>query len=179
MTTKWHIHPKAALWAPSYSGDMYDPKIFPQAVEKIARCVKALDRAKRVDAVAGIGQSGLLLLGALQLRLGVPIIAVRKGGEASHDLSYVNGLWDKTGQCNYLFVDDLIDSGATWKRVITKVTETIPNAKCIGALLYGDVDEYGENDPYDLTHLPVYSVSQMEERRKSKKKMLDVPKRTY
>lgn len=131
---------------PPHTSKVFNPGTFPDLVESVSlRLLRLLDRV-RFDAIAGSGNSGLLLLGAVSYRLGVPLIAVRRGVETTHDSRLVNGFFGgyersgddgpKPGSWRYLIIDDLIDTGKTMNRIINSIHVEEPHAVPVGILTY-------------------------------------------
>lgn len=123
---------------PPHTSRVFNPRSFPELVETVSmRLLRLLDQV-RFDAIAGAGNSGLLLLGAVSYRLGIPLIAVRRGIETTHDYRTVNGFFGgyNEGIWRYLIIDDLIDTGSTMNRIITSIKEEEPHAVPAGILTY-------------------------------------------
>jgi orotate phosphoribosyltransferase len=126
--------------APFHTRRVFYPTSFKVIVEWAAEKMRA---HPEWQAIAGIGQSGLLLAGALGYQTGKPVIAVRKDGEpivagvsteVSARLPY--------GDIGYVFVEDFIASGGTFTRLVTAIHDTFePHHGCnpyfAGALFYG------------------------------------------
>lgn len=91
------------------------------------------------DAIAVRGFSGALFGGALSPALNKPLILVRKPGDHTHSCNSVEGSWElnSKGHLNWLFVDDFIDTGSTWKAVYDEIQRIVPGKhRCVGAWLY-------------------------------------------
>lgn len=99
-----------------------------------------LDRANRfvgpyvrnIDTFVGIGNSGVAILMFLAHHFRRTFAIVRKEGVRSHSSFDVEGRVGST----WLFVDDLIASGSTWRRVSEAMHRNYPNSHCYGAYLY-------------------------------------------
>lgn len=80
---------------------------------------EAADHLRDVDfdTVVGIGLSGALFIPELARRLGKRFMILRKPGEKSHSYSEAEGTLGR----RWVFVDDLVDSGSTWKTVQQRV----------------------------------------------------------
>ena len=73
------------------------------------------------DLVAGIDARGFLLGGAVAHRLGIGVLAIRKGGklpppviDVAYDLEYGSGVLEmQTGQGRLLLIDDVLATGGT------------------------------------------------------------------
>jgi hypothetical protein len=121
----------------------YDPGYFGSALgdldlilERARRDLKGL----RFDTIVGTGLSGTLVVPHLARGLGRNWLLVRKE-ESPHSTGLLVG-WLGT---RWLFVDDIISSGLSLKRVQEAVTEADeqrrkwevhPKARCVGAWLY-------------------------------------------
>jgi adenine/guanine phosphoribosyltransferase-like PRPP-binding protein len=90
------------------------------------------------DVVVVSGTSGLLIGPSLAAALGKRLAIVRKSSDNSHSYHVVEG-WIGG---RWLFVDDLIDSGSTVRRVASAYVEACRGQcaleTCAGAYLYGD-----------------------------------------
>jgi adenine/guanine phosphoribosyltransferase-like PRPP-binding protein len=109
----------------------------PEAME--ARILHAIESLKDVDfdTIAVTGLSGTLFGITLAHRLHKNFLVIRKAGAKSHSWIAVEG---QLGH-KWLFVDDLIDSGATLARVMLAVAKLVPRyQECdyVGAYLYSD-----------------------------------------
>lgn len=94
------------------------------------------------DTFVGTGLSGSLVLPTLARALGKKFLVVRKPEDSSHSYldfeGYLGGRW--------LFVDDFVDTGRTFQRVYSKITNTILDrgfdSQLAGAFLYSSVRPY-------------------------------------
>lgn len=87
------------------------------------------------DSIAFCGISGALFGPTLAHAMGKEIILVRKKDDTSHSNYTVEGFRDSQ---RYIFVDDIIDYGRTFRHTVNGVKRFAPNAKLIGVYLYGD-----------------------------------------
>lgn len=108
---------------------------------------KNLNRAKRLmkkatfDSIVCTGVSGVLFASPLALLMGKNLVIVRKKKDGSHSHRQIeaNVTPDKVGA--WVFVDDLIDSGKTERRVKSEMKEWAGSfGTYVGKYLY----EYGE-----------------------------------
>lgn len=97
------------------------------------------DPAIEYDLLVGTGLSGSLSLSALRARLGVDIAIVRKPGDSEHAHYKIESTRDPYG-AKWLFVDDLISSGATQSRVIRAMEGQQGEFK--GSFLWNPPDGY-------------------------------------
>lgn len=96
------------------------------------------------DTLVGTGLSGALVLPALAAAMGKHFLVIRKDTEATH------AHWKAEGQLGkrWLFVDDVIDSGATLRRVHYAVYDALQDRRSdhetdfVGAYLYHYAGEY-------------------------------------
>jgi hypothetical protein len=79
---------------------------------QVVAAMQALPPGDRPEVMIGSGLSGALLLPALSQYTRLPIAIVRKATEVSHATHTVEGWMAR----NIMFVDDMISSGATFKR---------------------------------------------------------------
>ena len=78
--------------APSYTEDNFDPQVFQQVVDAMVKKVWEIkSKHPSIEALAGCGISGLLMMGAISYATGLPQIAVRKPHETTHDPRRCNG----------------------------------------------------------------------------------------
>jgi hypothetical protein len=88
------------------------------------------------ETLVGTGLSGALVVPRIAEHMGLSWLIVRKKGDGSHSLGAAEG----TLGGSWLFVDDCIDSGATYKRVYRAVQgicrEHEFTTKHLGAWLY-------------------------------------------
>jgi adenine/guanine phosphoribosyltransferase-like PRPP-binding protein len=138
---------------PSYHRRAFDPatsqQIVAWAVEKI--------REHGIQAVAATGLSGLVIAGAIGHAAGIPVFAVRKHGDPSHSSEKASGVAPHGPVERWVFVDDLIESGATLRRVRDALYETNLAARRTPSLilLYGDWNSSGHQDVGDI-QVPQY-----------------------
>lgn len=92
------------------------------------------DRLRDVDSVVCTGISGLLIAPAIAMAFGWNLAVVRKSSDiAMHSATNVETA-DTVG--GYLFVDDLIDTGATLERVEKELEREFPWSKLSAVYLY-------------------------------------------
>jgi hypothetical protein len=133
--TKPFCTPVAGYVSPNHTSQIFNAWEFQTLVDKIAERMVLLHNKHPFDAIAGSGNSGQPLLGALSYKTGIPIISVRKSKDSNHDSSLANGYLNAR---TYLIIDDLIDTGTTIKRIISSIrTEqqtqrTYGTVKCVG-----------------------------------------------
>jgi orotate phosphoribosyltransferase len=98
--------------------------------------VKKLRRHKhKFDAIVATGVSGVTFGAMVAARLGIQLVVVRKTKRDCHSTTMCEGLLS-CGEVRYLFVDDLISSGSTAKRVMEEVDCQNPRARCVGWYMY-------------------------------------------
>lgn len=106
------------------------PKLLREAVAK----AKADLENVTFDSIAVTGLSGTIFGTALSYETGVPLVVVRKQETpAPHSWSNVEG---PDSVERFIFVDDLIDSGSTFRRVLGATLGKYPNAVCAGVYCY-------------------------------------------
>ncbi|WP_280429118.1 phosphoribosyltransferase [Nocardia brasiliensis] len=112
---------------------------------------KAISDAKtvlkdiRFDTLVGTGLSGALMIPTLARALSVDFLLIRKPNDGSHARSKCEG---RLGE-KWLFVDDLIETGETLRRVYHEVGEAATArghaTRFIGAYLY-ESTRYRDSD---------------------------------
>lgn len=107
------------LQAPSHTFQIFNPILFQKTIDQMVVKIEKLRALyPEIEAIAACGMSGLVLAGAVSARLQLPIIAVRKTMDTTHNDRMVNG---HLGAKGYLFIDDLICSGKTVDHVIGEI----------------------------------------------------------
>ena len=127
----------------SYLADVLDKARFKVTLERAARAVESVE----FDAIACTGNSGTLFCGALSNMMGKSLLLVRKPSENSHVIE--NGDFLKNWQNElsfivegdidaktYVFVDDLIFTGGTFRRVRESIAQVVPHMKCVATYQY-------------------------------------------
>lgn len=133
-----HKRMRISYQHPSYTEKVFG-RNFSSSVQRIATKVAEIRERYPFDALAGSGNSAAPLLGALSFLTGIPFILVRKESDSCHDIREVNGY---IGCHQYLIIDDLISSGATVGRVISRITKEYHRAAP-----EWDVDSYKQSVP--------------------------------
>jgi orotate phosphoribosyltransferase-like protein len=110
----------------------FDAIVF--SLERETACV-------RYDTLVGTGLSGALMVPRLAEAINKNWLIVRKPGENSHSSYKVEGTLGK----RWLFVDDCVDSGATYRYVCEQVKEicTKKEFRCTNAGIF--TYQYGGN----------------------------------
>lgn len=125
----------------SWNRSAANPVALEDTVDRLVQWLKKSDLDFEAIAVSGV--SGLVVGGALSYATGIPLVVVRKSGDKKHsDFSVESSL---VGDFKYVILDDLISSGSTIKRIITKIERDLrfyDNSKdyrvpeCVGIILY-------------------------------------------
>jgi adenine/guanine phosphoribosyltransferase-like PRPP-binding protein len=143
--------------------DSYLRTVFTKKDRKRAALALAkLIRGKRIkfDAVACIGVSGLAMGAILADKLNKELVVVRKPEEDCHSYCDIEGPDTRKG-LRWLFVDDFISSGATFRNVLQAMAAQHSGHMCIGTATYQSENMYysvpmlvKENDenPGELRH---------------------------
>lgn len=84
------------------------------------------------DTLVGVGVSGAVIVPTLARLLGVHFAIVRKDNDGTHGWHKVEGM---VGE-KWLFVDDLVSSGGTVRRVIWVMADIFPHSQPVGSYLY-------------------------------------------
>ena len=136
-----------------YLGSVFDPSRFGHTVKRaLVLARKALEK-EEFDSIAFTGNSGAALAYILASELGVALICIRKETDNSHYSQGGQRLEGYTAAKRYLFVDDFICSGRTYENVVEYLQTHLPDAKCVGALMYGRTGMSSKN-----RGLPLYSA---------------------
>lgn len=134
-----------------YLNSIFDPAEFADTVKRAKRLTWKAQQFHQFDFIVFTGNSGAAIAGILADYLSLPLTCVRKSGDNSHfahDGGVVEG-WLRGEQ--YLFVDDFICTGNSFKKVRLSLEDEIPDAECAAILLYSS----GNRSSYD--GIPVYS----------------------
>lgn len=129
---------------PTYTRPVFEPKQLRFIVRAVRRYLK--DHPK-IKAVAGCGNSGVPLCGAVAFSTELGLITVRKASEREHQ---DHGGQMVTGYCGpgeYLILEDCISTGNTIRHIVRSIRKAVPSLKCHGALLYRTC---GSDMPDDL-----------------------------
>lgn len=121
-----------------------DDAIFklPEVIETAQERLTGVD----FDTMVGTGFSGGVVIPALALAMGKKFVLIRKETDDSHHGG--GRLLGELGQ-RWIFVDDLVSSGRTRKRVIEKIANAVGefndrvNSEMVGQYLYANYSEEG------------------------------------
>jgi adenine/guanine phosphoribosyltransferase-like PRPP-binding protein len=113
------------------------PKLLKKVIDDL---VIEINKSKlKFEAIAVRGLSGTLVAAPVALALNKEIIAVRKK-VTDHSPWNVENVFD----CNYIIIDDLMQTGHTATEIISKINKIENKAKCVGIFLY--------NNECDMSH---------------------------
>jgi phosphoribosylpyrophosphate synthetase len=100
------------ITVPYYERDPFDAAMLPDTAAWAAKIIKEVN----ADAIVACGHSGLVMAGAVGFATGVPIVAVRKPGEAQLSQSHetVNAALPAKAQ-RWVWIDDFVASGHTYR----------------------------------------------------------------
>ena len=132
-----------------YLKHVYEPKLFPKMVEKAITKAEQLNKELKFDTIAFCGMSGAAAAFILGHWMDIPLLCVRKKEENSHfrnsrPSSVCEG---NIGTRRYLIVDDFISSGATVNYMIENIGKEMPNAECVGMLMYAGYSDSSHKHP--------------------------------
>ena len=114
----------------AYLFDVYSPKEYKKIVARVTKAIRKQKKILKFQAIAFTGSSGAALAYPISFITKIPLIHVRKG--KSHGNSIEGGNHDIE---RYVILDDLIDTGATVKRIFNKIKQE-GEVECVGILLY-------------------------------------------
>ena len=118
------------------------------AVERVIRRIRRMDS---VDAIAFRGMSGALIAPAVSIRLGIPLIMVRKEAK-THSAHSVEGY---ALAKRYVIVDDLVASGKTVIAICEAIEGFAPDARCAGVITYNTARPTKDDIRNDNASVPV------------------------
>ncbi len=111
----------------------------PDYLESEFKRLVVSDPAVEYDVLVGIGLSGALALSALRARIpDLPIAIIRKDRDSEHATYRIESTIDLDFSRNtrWIFVDDLISSGETLRKVKRTMAARYPSSKYAGTFLY-------------------------------------------
>jgi len=109
------------------------------------------------DMLVVTGVSGCIFGASLADALGMPLCIVRKDEvPASHSGRIVEGPDDDDTPIKWLFVDDLMSTGATYIRVQQKIKLRYTQSVHVGVFLYQDISRWGLDQ--GKVEVPVFGV---------------------
>lgn len=115
------------------SCDSYMKKAFNNPQKHIREAAKYIRKHfKKFDSIAVSGVSGIAFGAALAFYMKKRLVIVRAHASEHSEFSVLYS--EKINR--YIFVDDLIDSGRTFRRVVRGIKANEPHAKLLGAYLY-------------------------------------------
>lgn len=121
-------------------------------IDSITEAVSEIltDIAPEIDTLVGTGVSGALVVPYIGRVLDVHWALIRKPTEGSHSDLLVEGT---IGEC-WVLVDDLIDTGATLKRVEEAIQLDLYSwtSYCAGAIMYLDGVSYVAPEDIELEY---------------------------
>jgi len=118
-----------------YLSIIYHPDRFHTIIERTISAAYQMMMDVPYDTIAFTGTSGAAMAFVLSKELGMPLLCVRKKSEKSH-YSGNHYLEGNFGTQNYIIVDDMIDTGTTFRGIVDQIKIVVPKAKCVGALMY-------------------------------------------
>lgn len=131
----------SAMSCADYLRRMFDLQLRKETVKKAVETIKENIPLKSFDTIAVRGISGVLLGSPLAIKLNKNLCVVRKS-DGSHSSNKIeSGL---TCQGRYLIVDDLIETGATVKAIVSGIKENDydnkyfgdKQSRCVGIYLF-------------------------------------------
>lgn len=138
-----------------YLNQVYNLSEFVHTVKQTIAKAREVMVHTPFDSIAFTGTSGAAMAYILSSELGVHLICIRKETDNSH---YVRGhglLEGNVSAKRYLFVDDFISSGSTFRTVREIIASKMPTAKCIGGLMYAAPP--GRND-YTIQDYTIFTT---------------------
>ena len=122
-----------------YLRTIFTKKDRKKAAVLLARSIRAALKEGEIefDAFACTGVSGLAMASILADKLDKELIVVRKRSDDSHSVGNVEGP-ETTKKLRYLFVDDFVSSGKTFRSVLDALQshEDGQAHKCMGTVFY-------------------------------------------
>lgn len=119
-----------------YLVKVYQPDTLSAIVNKMSVQMIKLRKDLKFDAIAFSGFSGSSVAFPVSIQTGIPLLAVRKDADDSHHKSGYGVLEGAIHSKTYVILDDLISSGSTVERIISRIEEYNPAAQCKGIVLW-------------------------------------------
>jgi orotate phosphoribosyltransferase len=91
----------------------------------------------RFDFLAVTGLSGIVVGSPVAIRLGKPLVIIRKPDDRSNH-SYSDLVGENAARGRYVIIDDFIAGGGTYRRVRERLAEPELDCRYVGAYLYTD-----------------------------------------
>jgi adenine/guanine phosphoribosyltransferase-like PRPP-binding protein len=142
-----------------YLASVYHLDRFQETVDRTIHAAERMMKLHPFDAIAFTGTSGAALAFILSHWMNVPLICVRKTNDGSHYPGYMGLLEGFTGTKRYMIVDDFISSGRTIDKIRDEIAKKLPQAQCIGIVLYA------RSNDSDYRSLPVFGAKEVLRRR--------------
>lgn len=118
-----------------YLHKIYEPNRFKKTVDDTIKTVIALNKEKKINAIAFTGTSGAALAYPVSYATGIPLLCVRKSTKDNH---YREKLEGYTRPKNYIIIDDCVCTGTTIKKMVKAISSYSPNSKLSALVLYAD-----------------------------------------
>lgn len=142
----------------SYLSDVFDPSKLTTVVNRTVQQVTNIRHKLPFEAMAFTGMSGASVAFPVSYLTGIPLLAVRKDSDGSHHASYEGLLEGATKANTYVIFDDQISTGDTVHRIVNKITEKNPGARCVGIILWQSSYREGLFTLGNGESVPVYSL---------------------
>jgi adenine/guanine phosphoribosyltransferase-like PRPP-binding protein len=130
----------------------YPKVVFPECASHLSKAfgnreahqAYAAEQLKTVDfdTIVVTGISGMVFGSVLSFLMKKHLVVVRKGGDRCHSFRKVETSFvERDGHLSkvsfrWVFLDDLVDSGKTFKRVRRKVKEMLPGGVYVGRYMF-------------------------------------------
>lgn len=173
---KGHVLEAEHVRSAAYLAGAVDPREIPFTIRALKEAIT--NSGVRFSHIAFSGLSGSLIGPILAYELGKWPVAIRKPHDQNHSYTDVEGgrerryrpqtedddRWVysgvvKTHACKYIIVDDLVASGATARRILNGVFNSLGHdAKCVGIFTYEEAGSTSLSwQPMDRDGYPVYN----------------------
>lgn len=119
-----------------YLQKVYNVSEFARTVKRTIQAAIRMRETIPFDSIAFTGSSGAAMAYILSAELGIPLICVRKETDNSHYTKSHGVLEGFVKAQRYVFVDDFISSGETFRKVKEVVEGKLYRAQCVGIILY-------------------------------------------
>lgn len=173
MNVKWPKRDVCVSTHPGHTEAIFNTNKFQLYVNAAADMLTRIAVKTPFDAIAGSGFSGIPICSALSYELGIPLICVRKEDEQAQCQQSAQGTIYSS---RYIIIDDLIDSGATIRRIMREISFTHNNMRlgrasctkyplppaiapeCVGILLYCPLYEGDCDSNREYNNIPIHII---------------------
>ncbi len=132
--------------------------LFSETVDIYCKLIEQLP--ERPDYIAGIMSAGIPFASGISLKLGIPMLQIRKKAKGYGNKKLVEGLID-TNRVNIVLIDDLVSTGSSKKDAVDALRDLGMNVSSLVVLL--DRTNKSGKDSLNKLNLKLYSAVTLSE----------------